>query len=83
MKAASPMVTETKINAFQKIHAEIKDILKHEKCRSCSCFYTDVLNRILGKLKTYRKGESDHRLAVIENDFERWVKDLDFLKMHG
>jgi hypothetical protein len=83
MKAPPSMVNETKINALQKIHAEFEDILKHAKCRSCSCFYADVLNSILAKIKTYRKGETDPRLAVIENDFERWVKDADLLKMHG
>ena len=83
MKATSSMANETKINAFQKIHAEFEDILKHEKCRSCSCFYADVLNSILVKLKIFRDGESDHRLAAIENDLERWVKDADLLKMHG
>lgn len=83
MNAASSMVTETKIKAFQKIHAEFKDILKHEKCRTCSCFYADVLNIILEKIKTLRKNESDHRLVPIENDFERWVKDADSLNMHG
>ncbi|MGD8243552.1 MAG: hypothetical protein PVG19_01010 [Desulfobacterales bacterium] len=83
MKATASMLRETKINALQKIHAEFRDILKHEKCRSCSCFYADVLNRILEKLKTYRKGEADHRLAIIENDFRRWSQEADILKVHG
>ena len=83
MKATPSMLNETKINALQKIHAEFKDILKHEKCRSCSCLYADVLNSILAKIRTYRNGETDHRLVAIENDFERWVKEADFLKMHG
>ena len=83
MKAISTMASEAKINAFQQIHAEFKDILQHEKCRSCSCIYTDVLNTILAKLKAYRTGEADHRLAAIENDFERWAKEADILKMHG
>lgn len=83
MIAASSMASETKINAFQKIHAEFKDILRHEKCRSCSCFYADVLNIILEKIKTFRNSNPDHRLVAIENDFDRWVKDADILNMHG
>ena len=83
MKADSFIASERKINAFQKIHAEFKDILQKEKCRSCSCFYTDVLNIVLGKIKTFRKGDADRRIAKIENDFERWAKDADLLKMHG
>jgi hypothetical protein len=83
MNAAPYMASEIRINAFQKLHAEFKDILTHGKCRSCSCFYADVLNRILVKLKTHRKDESDPRLVAIEKDFERWVEDADDLKMHG
>jgi hypothetical protein len=83
MNAVSSTVIETKIDAFQKIHAEFKDILKHEKCRTCSCLHADVLNIILEKIKTFRKSESDRRLVVIENDFERWANDADILKMHG
>ena len=83
MRTASSILSETKINAFQKIHAEFKEILQKEKCRSCSCFYADLLNSILGKLKTYRQGKPDHRLVVIEDDLERWVKEADLLKMHG
>ena len=83
MDAASSMVNETKINAFEKIHAELEDVLKHEKCRTCSCFFADLLNVVLAKIKTFRSGNPDLRLAAIENDFERWVKEADFLKMHG
>ncbi len=83
MNAASSTVIETKINAFQKIHAEFKDILKHEKCRTCSCLHADVLNILLEKIRTFRKSEADRRLVVIENDFERWANDADMLKMHG
>ena len=83
MNTASSTVIETKINAFQKIHAEFKDILTHEKCRTCSCLHADVLNILLEKIKTFRKSEPDYRLLVIENDFERWANDADMLKMHG
>ena len=83
MDAASSMVNEAKFKAVEKIHTEFKDILKHEKCRTCSCFYADVLNIIFEKIKTFRNGNPDLRLVAIENDFERWVKEADFLKMHG
>lgn len=83
MEADSSMVNEAKINAVEKIHAEFKAILKHEKCRTCSCFYADVLNIVLEKINTFRKGNPDLRLVGIENDFERWVKEADFFKMHG
>ena len=55
MNAAPSIVTETKIDAFQKIHAAFKDILKHEKCRTCSCLHADVLKIILEKIKSISK----------------------------
>jgi hypothetical protein len=72
-----------KIMAFKKIHADFQDIMKHEKCRTCSCFYGDVLNSIYDKIKKFRGIESDHNLVEIENDFERWLKEADPLKAHG
>ena len=72
-----------KIMAFKKIHADFQDIMKHEKCRTCSCFYGDVLNSIYDKIKKFREIESDHNLVEIGNDFECWLKEADPLKAHG
>jgi len=83
MKVTASLRNEQKIKAIKTIHAEFQDILKHEKCRTCSCFYGDVLTGIYEKIKRFRKIESDHSLADIENDFERWIKEADFLNMHG
>jgi len=83
MKATASLRNERKIKAVKTIHAEFQDILKHEKCRTCSCFYGDVLTSIYEKIKKFRKIESDHSLADIENDFERWIKEANFLNMHG
>ena len=83
MKVTASLRNEQKIKAIKTIHAEFQDILKHEKCRTCSCFYGDVLTGIYEKIKRFRKIESDHSLADIENDFERWIKEANFLNMHG
>jgi hypothetical protein len=72
-----------KIKAFKRIHTDFKDILRQEKCRTCSCFYGDVLTGIYEKIKRFRKAESDQSLAELENDFGRWIKEADFLNMHG
>ena len=72
-----------KIIAFEKIQADFKDILKHEKCRTCSCFYGDVLNSVYEKIKKFQEIEPDHRLVAIKDDFERWLKEADLLKGHG
>ena len=76
-------VKEQKIKAFRKIHSEFKDILKQEKCRTCSCFYADILNSIYAKLKSFHETESDVGLIKFENDFACWIKNADFQKMHG
>jgi hypothetical protein len=83
MKTTSSLRKAQKIRAVKEIHAEFIDILKHEKCRSCSCLYGDVLNSVFEKIKKFRKSESDYSLVEIENDFERWIKEADLLKMHG
>ena len=83
MKTTSSLRNEQKIRAVKEIHAEFIDILKHEKCRSCSCLYGDVLKSVFEKIKKFRKTESDYSLVNIENDFERWIREADLLKMHG
>jgi hypothetical protein len=83
MKNTASLRNSQKITAFKRIHTDFKEILKQEKCRTCSCFYGDVLTGIYEKIKRFRKIESDHSLAEIENDFERWIKEADFLNLHG
>ena len=83
MKSTAPSRKAQRMIAFEKIHADFKDILKHEKCRTCSCFYGDVLNSVYEKIKRFREIESDHQLVEIENDFERWLREADLLKTHG
>lgn len=83
MKATASMINNQKIKAFKNIHADLKDILKQERCRSCACLFGDVLVGVCEKIKRFRKAGSDHSLAEIENDFERWIKEATFLKMHG
>ena len=83
MKTAASLINHQKIKAFKTLHAELEDILKHEKCRSCSCLFGDVLSGVCEKMKRFRNAESDHSLVEIENDFERWIKEAAFLKMHG
>ena len=83
MKATESLRNDQKIRAIKTIHAEFQDILKHDKCRTCSCFYGDMLTRIYEKLKGVRKIESDHQIMEMENDFRNWIKEADFLNLHG
>lgn len=83
MNATASLRNEQKIKAIKTIHTEFQEILKHEKCRTCSCFYGDVLTSIYERIKRFRKIESDHSIAEIENDFKLWTKGADFLNLHG
>jgi len=83
MEHADSSRSARKLAAIKKIHTDFKAILKHEKCRTCSCFYGDVLNGVYERINKFRKTESDQRLVQIENDFERWIREAAFLKMHG
>jgi hypothetical protein len=76
-------VVEQKIVAFRKIHAELKEILTHDKCRACTCFHGDVLAKVQDTLKRFNESEPAHKLNEVEADFDRWAKDVDLLKAHG
>lgn len=74
---------EQKILAFKKIHAALKDIIKYDKCRTCTCFHRDVLAKIQDALKHFNESEPEYHLDDIKTDFESWTKDVDLLKSHG
>jgi hypothetical protein len=74
---------DQKVLAFRKIHAEFADIIKHDKCRTCTCFHGDVLSKVHDTLKQFNESEPEHKLIHIEDDFERWARDYDMLKAHG
>lgn len=76
-------VIQQKVNAFQKIHAELSEIIKHDKCRYCTCFHGDVLDRVSDTLKHFNESQPEYGLNDIQEDFENWSKDIDQFKMHG
>lgn len=78
-----PHVTHQTVLAFQKIHADFSNIVKHDKCRYCSCFHGDVLDRVCDTLKRFNENQPEHSLDGIQADFENWRKDLDRFKLHG
>jgi hypothetical protein len=83
MDLAAYSLNAQKIMAFKKIHADFNDIMKHEKCRTCSCFYGDVLNSVYERIRRFREIEPDRSLAIIEHDLEHWLREADLLKTHG
>lgn len=76
-------IVEQKILAFKQIHGALKDVMAHDKCRTCTCFHGDVLAKVQDALKRFNESEPEHRLPDIEADFELWAKDVDLLKAHG
>jgi len=82
-RAMDSQVLKEKILAFEKVHAALKDVVKHDKCRLCSCFYADVLEKVYQTLKSFNDSVPEHRLDEIQADFENWARDLDQLKLHG
>jgi hypothetical protein len=72
-----------KIAAFQKIHGDFKEIMKNERCRTCSCFYSDVLSHVYEKIRRFQEINSDLKVKTIQNDFENWLKASSPLNMHG
>jgi len=76
-------IAERKVFAFRKIHADFKEIIKHDKCLYCTCFHGDVLQKVYDTLTRFNKSQPEHRLDDIEADFENWAKDLDQFKIHG
>ena len=76
-------VVEQKVLAFRKIHVDFKEIIQHDKCRYCTCFYGDVLQKVHDILKHFNESQPEHSLDDIEADFENWTKEVDQLKSHG
>jgi hypothetical protein len=74
---------EQKVLAFRRVHAEFKEVVKHDKCRTCTCFHGDVLAKVRDTLKRFNESEPEYKLLEIESDFERWALEVDRLKAHG
>jgi hypothetical protein len=74
---------EQKIAAFRKIHADLKEILTHDKCRACTCFHGDVVAKVQDTLARFNQSEPAHKLDDIAADFDQWAMDIDLLKSHG
>lgn len=81
--AMDSLVLKEKILAFEKVHAALKDVVKHDKCRLCSCFHADVLEKVYLTLKCFNDIVPEHRLDEIQADFENWARDLHQFKLHG
>ena len=59
MNSSGVALKEQKIAAFQKIHGDFKKIMKKERCRTCSCFYLDVLSHVYEKIRRFQEVSSE------------------------
>lgn len=82
-RMVDPRILEEKAIAFRRIHADLKEVMKQDQCRLCSCFHADVLEKVYQTLKSFNDSEPEHRLVDILSDFEDWTRDFDRFKMHG
>ncbi len=76
-------VAEQKAAAFRQIHKALKDVVKHKKCATCTCFHSDVLAKVQNALRQFNENKPEHKLADIEADFDRWAKAVDPFTAHG
>ena len=83
MNMSGVTLREQKIDAFRKIHGDFKEIMKKERCRTCSCFYSDVLGLVYEKIRRFQEINSDLTVKKIRNDFENWLKASGSFNMHG
>ena len=75
-------VKEEKYSTLKKVHEDFSEIRKEKLCRTCACFYADMMGVVLEAVKAFRKSENGKVLASVENDFETWLKEASGLELH-
>ena len=75
-------VREEKCLVLKKVHQDFADIRKAEQCRTCACFYADMMGVVLEAVKAFRRSENGDELADVEKDFEKWLKEASNLNLH-
>ena len=75
-------IKEEKYSALKKVHEDFAEIRKEKLCRTCACFYADMMGVILDAVKTFRKSQNGKVLADVENDFDGWLKEASGLELH-
>jgi len=75
-------VREEKYSALKKVHEAFGEIRKEERCRTCACFYADMMGAIQEAVKAFRRNEDGNELADVEKDFDNWLKEASSLELH-
>jgi hypothetical protein len=75
-------IKEEKYSALKKVHEGFAEIRKEKLCRTCACFYADMMGAILDAVKAFRKSQNGNVLSDVENDFDSWLKEASGLELH-
>ncbi len=75
-------ILDEKITAIEKVHREFSKIMQLERCRTCSCLYTDMMASILDTIRDISSMENDNRLTAARKDFSKWIEDAGNTDLH-
>lgn len=75
-------IREERYRALKKVHKDFANIINLDRCRTCACFYADMMASILEAVKTYRNKENSNRLANVEKDFDLWLREAADMDLH-
>ena len=74
---------DEKIKAINKVHRDFVNIMQHERCRTCSCLYTDMMTSILDTIREVGRGiKDDSNLITASRDFSKWIEDMGSIALH-
>lgn len=66
-------VFQEKIAAIRQVHQAFAEIIRHDKCRTCSCLHGDMMAAILTVIRDIGKYKDAPELVAAENDFSEWI----------
>ena len=76
-------ILDEKITAIEKVQREFSKIMQLERCRTCSCLYTDMMASILDTIQDINSSmENDNRLTAARKDFSKWIEDASNTDLH-
>lgn len=69
--------------AIRKVYDDFREVMKSEKCRTCACFYADMLASVLEAARRYGSLAGNGEMADIEADLKGWFDGASHLDLHG
>lgn len=76
-------ILDEKIMAIEKVHREFVNIMQHERCRTCSCLYADMMASIMDTIRDVSNSIKDNsRLTDAGRDFSKWIEVAGNIDLH-